>query len=144
MKQTLFERSARAPLIVAGSGRHGEGARRLERIVEFLDLYPTLAELAGVRAPAGLHGRSLAPLLKNPDAEVGPPGDHAGPARRRRGSRTWATASAPRSGDTRNGTTASGARSCTTKSAIRASCSNLAADPKHQKVVAEMQRLLDA
>jgi iduronate 2-sulfatase len=36
--------------------------------VEFLDLYPTLAALAGVRAPRGLHGRSLTPLLTNPAA----------------------------------------------------------------------------
>jgi uncharacterized sulfatase len=36
------------------------------RTVEFLDLYPTLADLAGVSAPAGVQGRSLTPLLKEP------------------------------------------------------------------------------
>ena len=67
MKQTLFERSARSPLIVAGPGVTARG-RASKRIVEFLDLYPTLAELAGVPAPSGLQGRSLTPLLRNPDA----------------------------------------------------------------------------
>ncbi|HET7695388.1 MAG TPA: sulfatase [Vicinamibacterales bacterium] len=67
MKQTLFERSARAPLIIAGPGVAAAG-RATSRVVEFLDVYPTLASLAGVRPPDGLHGRSLAPLLKNPSA----------------------------------------------------------------------------
>ena len=38
-------------------------------MVEFLDIYPTLADLAQLPAPAGLHGRSLTPLLRNPRAE---------------------------------------------------------------------------
>jgi uncharacterized sulfatase len=67
MKQTLFERSARVPLIVAGPGVAARG-RASARVIELLDLYPTLADLAGVRAPKGLQGRSLTPLLKNPDA----------------------------------------------------------------------------
>jgi iduronate 2-sulfatase len=68
MKQTLFERSARAPLIVAGPAVTAKG-RASTRTVEFLDMYPTLAELAGVPAPGGLEGRSLVPLLKDPDAD---------------------------------------------------------------------------
>jgi uncharacterized sulfatase len=65
MKQMLFERSARAPLIVAGAGVGAKG-QASRRIVEFLDVYPTLADLAGLKPPAGLHGRSLVPLLKDP------------------------------------------------------------------------------
>lgn len=67
MKMTLFERSARAPLIVAGPGVSARGGTS-RRVVEFLDVYPTLAALARVEPPAGLHGRSLVPLLDNPDA----------------------------------------------------------------------------
>ena len=65
MKQMLFERSARAPLIVAGPGVAATG-QASQRIVEFVDLYPTLADLTGLKPPSGLHGRSLTPLLKDP------------------------------------------------------------------------------
>jgi uncharacterized sulfatase len=67
MKQTLFERSARAPFIIAGPGVTARG-RGSSRVVEFIDLYPTLAELAAAEPPRGLQGRSLAPLLRDPDA----------------------------------------------------------------------------
>jgi uncharacterized sulfatase len=65
MKQTLFERSARAPLIMAGPGVAARG-RSSSRLVEFIDLYPTLADLARLSPPSGLHGRSLRPLLSDP------------------------------------------------------------------------------
>jgi iduronate 2-sulfatase len=65
MKQTLFERSARTPLIMAGPGVVARG-QASPRMVELLDIYPTLAEIAGLTPPADLQGRSLTPLLKNP------------------------------------------------------------------------------
>jgi uncharacterized sulfatase len=65
MKMSLFERSARNPLVIAGPGI----ARGVStRTVELLDLYPTLGELAKLSLPSGLQGRSLAPLLKDPKA----------------------------------------------------------------------------
>jgi iduronate 2-sulfatase len=65
MKMSLFERSARTPLMIAGPGI----ARGVSpRTVELLDLYPTLGELAKLSLPPGLEGRSLTPLLKNPRA----------------------------------------------------------------------------
>jgi iduronate 2-sulfatase len=68
MKQALFERSVRTPLIVAGPGVTAKNGSS-SRVVEFLDIYPTLADLARVAPPSGLHGRSLTPLLRNPETE---------------------------------------------------------------------------
>ena len=67
-KRTLFEQGARAPLIIRAPGMPGNGMS-CRRVVEFVDLYPTLTELANVQSPMGLAGRSLVPLLENPLAE---------------------------------------------------------------------------
>ena len=68
-KQTNFEASARIPLLIGGAGVEARG-RGCRRPVELLDLYPTLAELCGLASPpSNLHGRSLAPLLRDPNAQ---------------------------------------------------------------------------
>jgi uncharacterized sulfatase len=68
MKQTLFEHAARVPFMLAGAGVEARG-RNCMRTVELIDIYPTLAQVCGLRdVPKNLQGRSLAPLLKNPDA----------------------------------------------------------------------------
>lgn len=63
-KNALFEPSARAPLIMAGPQINSGAA--CARIVEFLDIYPTLAALCGLSLPEHLQGRNLAPLLRDP------------------------------------------------------------------------------
>ena len=64
----LFEASAHVPLLVAGAGVSAKG-RGCGRTVEHLDLYPTLAELCELKGtPAELHGRSLVPLLSDPES----------------------------------------------------------------------------
>jgi uncharacterized sulfatase len=67
MKQSLFEESARVPLVIAAPAQKGN-AGVAPRPVELLDLYPTLADLAHLPPPGGLHGASLRPLLEAPDA----------------------------------------------------------------------------
>lgn len=66
-KQSCFEESARVPVIIAPPSSKNAGKTCL-RTVELLDLYPTLADLAGLTPPEGLEGASLRPLLENPDA----------------------------------------------------------------------------
>lgn len=65
-KRTLFEESARVPLIIAVPGMKHAG-RSTGAIVEMIDIYPTLAELCGFEPPVGLDGQSMVPILENPD-----------------------------------------------------------------------------
>ncbi len=69
-KVTLFEVCDRVPLVIrvprslkAGATTAGASSQGL---VELVDLYPTLAELCGVKAPSDLQGRSLVPMLRDP------------------------------------------------------------------------------
>jgi arylsulfatase A-like enzyme len=64
---SLFEVGARVPLIVAAPGAKGNGTAS-PRVVQTLDLYPTLCELCGLPVPNGPEGRSLVPLLNDPKA----------------------------------------------------------------------------
>jgi len=69
-KTTAFELDAAVPMIIA-TPEHRAG-QRSPALVELLDVYPTLMELCRIEAPHRLEGRSLVPLLEDPDAAFKP------------------------------------------------------------------------
>ena len=64
-KMTLFEWATRVPLLIAAPGR--SQPLRVESLVELVDLYPTLCQLADLPIPDHVEGDSLIPLLSDPD-----------------------------------------------------------------------------
>ena len=70
-KHTNYEQATRSPLIIADLRRAPAG-RPAPAPVEFLDIYPTLCDLAGLPVPEVLQGVSLVPILDDPAASVKP------------------------------------------------------------------------
>lgn len=67
-KMTDYVIDTHAPLIIRAPGRIPPGLR-LPQMVEFVDVYPTLAELAGLPVPSPLQGTSAVPLFEDPGRE---------------------------------------------------------------------------
>lgn len=63
-KHTNFEIAVHAPLIMRAPGF--PAGETVDRPVEFLDVYPTLADLCHLKAPPHLEGESLVPLMRDP------------------------------------------------------------------------------
>ena len=63
-KHSCFESSLHAPLIVRGPGV--PSGQRRSQVVEFIDIYPTLCDLADLDKPEHLQGSSLVPLMRDP------------------------------------------------------------------------------
>src|SRR5216117_1211459 len=66
-KMSLFEESARVPLLIVAPGMATKGGVA-KSSMGHIDLFPTLAELCGVKPPANVQGQSLVPMLKDPSA----------------------------------------------------------------------------
>ena len=67
-KHSNCELDTRAPLIISAPGF--KKGIKTNSITEFVDIYPTLCELAGIDVPNEVEGKSLVPILKNPLEEV--------------------------------------------------------------------------
>lgn len=65
-KHTNYELDTRSPMICSAPGQKAPG-RKSAALTEFVDIYPTICELAGLSLPKHLEGASFAPLLDTPD-----------------------------------------------------------------------------
>jgi iduronate 2-sulfatase len=65
-KTTLYESSLKSPLIIAGEPLNQEN-RKCNALVEFVDIMPTLMDLAGIPVPDHVEGITMRPLLNDPD-----------------------------------------------------------------------------
>jgi iduronate 2-sulfatase len=63
-KMSLFEESARVPMLIVAPGVATKGGVAKSPVSQ-VDLFPTLAELCGVEVPSNLQGESVAPMLKD-------------------------------------------------------------------------------
>ena len=66
-KHSCYETSMQIPLVVRAPGI--KGGQRRSGLIESIDLYPSLCELAGLPLPDHLQGRSFATLMQDADAE---------------------------------------------------------------------------
>lgn len=66
-KANLHEEVVRVPLIIHVPGME---PGRTSSLVELVDFYPTCVELLGLPIPEGLHGKSLVPILRNPERPI--------------------------------------------------------------------------
>ena len=66
-KVSLHDESARVPLIISVPGKQPAVC---DSLVELLDLYPTMANLCGFKAPVRLQGKDISRLLDNPENAV--------------------------------------------------------------------------
>ena len=132
---SLYEIGLRVPLLIAVPNGKSQAS---ERAVQLLDMYPTLVELCGLGAAPSVSGHSLAPLIKNPGAKWQNPAYGITRYQNKIGksvrTERWHYA------EWENG---AAGRMLFDHSQDSHELKNLAEDPKHQKVVQEMKKLLE-
>ncbi|MCK5277395.1 MAG: sulfatase-like hydrolase/transferase, partial [Cyclobacteriaceae bacterium] len=64
-KHSNFDIAMRVPMIISAPGF--KGGIKTNALTEYIDIFPSLCELAGLDLPLQLHGESFVPLMKNPD-----------------------------------------------------------------------------
>ena len=73
-KMTNYEIDARVPLIISTPAKVNDGkavvGKQTDGLAELLDLFPTLCDLTGIETPEFADGKSLVPVLNDPDAQV--------------------------------------------------------------------------
>lgn len=83
-KHTNYEQANRIPILFVAPGVTKPNSST-KQLTESVDIFPTLAELAGLPAPAGpqpIDGMSLVPVLRDPSARVRDHAFHAYPRRK--------------------------------------------------------------
>jgi len=69
-KHCNYETSTRVALLIRAPGYDKSHGQATQALTEFVDIYPTLCELCGVKPDAKIEGQSFVPLLKNPKATI--------------------------------------------------------------------------
>ncbi|MGI9244295.1 MAG: sulfatase [Verrucomicrobiales bacterium] len=126
-KNDVHEQVTRVPLIIDAPG-HEPG--RSGSIVELVDLYPTLSELAGLELPSKTQGTSLVPVLNDPSTEV------------KQGAISYAKGTAWRTRDWAYLRYKNGGEELYDMRADPDQLHNLAGDPAHATQTADMARAL--
>lgn len=67
-KHSTYEQATHSPLIISAPKLPVDG--KTDAVVESVDIFPTLCELAGLPTPGQLEGTSLVPILKDPSVKV--------------------------------------------------------------------------
>ena len=69
-KATNYEIATRVPLLIwTPDMPKGSQGKTTDALVELVDIYPTLVDLAGLKTPNHVEGTSFKPLLNNPKTE---------------------------------------------------------------------------
>ena len=66
-KHHTFQEAIHVPLLVS-SPKMKQGFQT-NTMIEYIDLYPTICEIAGIKPPNYIHGKSFVPVLRNPNLE---------------------------------------------------------------------------